>query len=78
VSHSRRAVGRWRAAVAGVVLAVSPLAVAACGDSGEDSGPVQQVDEDEPAEDESGDDSSGGNENEPDEDEPDEDEPDEG
>ncbi|PWW24024.1 hypothetical protein JD79_03201 [Geodermatophilus normandii] len=65
MSGSRRAVGRWRAAVAGVVLAVSPLAVAACG-SGDDS--VQQTDgnEDEADEDE------------PDEDEPDGDEPDEG
>ena len=49
MSRSRRAVGRWRAAVAGVVLAVSPLAVAACG-SGDDA--VQQTDEneDEPGE----------------------------
>ena len=76
MSRSRRAVGRWRAAVAGVVLTVSPLAVAACGDSGDDG--VQQVDENEPDEEESGDDSSGDDSSGGDENEPDEDEQDEG
>ncbi len=68
MSSSRRAVGRWRSAVAGVVLAVSPLTIAACGGAEDEGSGVQQNEDEQQEEDQQ----------EEDEDQQEEDEDDEG